>query len=82
MSDVVVVLPFEPVMQMVRALPLYRPANSISEIMCMPFSRSACTTGAFSGMPGDLTTSSAASMRSIVWPPCSYSTPHSSSTRR
>ena len=66
MSDVVVVLPFEPVIQMVRARPIYFAANSISEMMGVPFSRRALTTSAFSGMPGDLMTRSACRMRSIV----------------
>ena len=78
MSDVVVVLPLLPVMQIMRAS-VYRPANSISLMTGTPFPRRATTIGAVSGMPGLLTASSAVSTRSGVWPPSSQAMPRRSS---
>ena len=58
---------------------VYRPANSISEIMGTPFSASATIRGAVSGIPGLFTTSSASIMRSTVCLPSSHAIPYSSS---
>ena len=75
MSDVVVVLPFEPVMHIIFEL-VYRPANSISLMICMPLSVAFLTIGASLGMPGLFIISSAArilasvccfSSHSILW---------------
>ena len=70
MSEVVVVLPLLPVMQIFFALS-YLAANSISEMMCMPFSSAFLTMGAVPGMPGLLTISSALSISSSLCCPCS-----------
>ena len=69
-SEVVVVFPFEPVIHII--LPLeYRAANSISEIIGIPWFMSCWMIGAFSGMPGDLITSSAFRIRSALCFPSS-----------
>ena len=75
MREVVVVLPFEPVMQIFFA-ESYRLANSISDIISMPFSLIFCTMGTVPGMPGDFTTSSALRMSSSVCWPCSKGMSH------
>lgn len=50
----------------------YRAAGLTAQAMpVMPAARSFRTSGAVSGMPGDLTTSAASRMRSSVWPPSS-----------
>ncbi|KAA6330429.1 hypothetical protein EZS27_020858 [termite gut metagenome] len=58
MRLVVVVFPLLPVMQIILAL-VYRPANSISEMMGMPRSFNFKTSGASFGIPGLLIISSA-----------------------
>ena len=50
----------------------YLPANSISEMMCIPFSFMARISGTVSGIPGLFTTSSALRIFSIVCPPSSH----------
>ncbi len=74
MSDVVVVLPFEPVMQIILAF-VYRAANSISEMIGVPCACSFCISGAVNGIPGDLMTSSALRINSSECLPSSHFTP-------
>jgi hypothetical protein len=81
MSIVVVVLPLLPVMHTILAS-VYLPANSISLITGICFASTAAITGTSTGMPGLFTTSSAASMRAMVWEPSSNSIPSASSTAR
>ena len=64
-SDVVVVFPLLPVIHIILAF-VYRPANSISEIMGMPAFCAFCTMGASLGMPGLFIISCAPSIFSSV----------------
>ena len=79
MSEVVVVFPFEPVIQTIFAS-VYRPANSISEMMGVPFSFNFIMSGASLGIPGLFTTSSAFRISSSVWCPSSQAMPYLSSS--
>ena len=64
-SEVVVVLPLLPVIQIILAL-VYLPANSISEIIGVPLSFNFKMSGALFGIPGLLMTSSAFKINSSV----------------
>ena len=70
-NDVVVVFPLLPVMQIILAL-VYRPANSISDMMGIPNAIIFLTIGASLGMPGLLITSSAFKISSSVCLPSSH----------
>jgi len=71
MSEVVVVLPLLPVIQIFLAL-VKRPANSISEMILIPFFLIALMMGVLSGIPGLLIISSALSISRSVWLPDSW----------
>ncbi len=75
----VVVLPLLPVTATMGAA-VYSVAQSTSPINGTPAAFTAFTTGVVCLIPGLLITPSAARMRSRVWPPSSYSTPHCSSS--